>query len=211
MRKPILLILLLVATYPLFSQENSANTTDPYTSQILTERAEKDKEMREDPKSPIPESERSEFSGLYYFPPDPSYRVEARLERFDNPFHFKMKTTTDRLPEYAIYGQVTFRLNGKNLKLNVYQNIELIKKPGNEDYLFIPFNDGTNGKQTYGGGRFLDAAIPEGDTLIIDFNKAYNPYCAYNHKYSCPIPPEENNLPLKIRAGEKKWHSESKP
>jgi uncharacterized protein len=117
-----------------------------------------------------------------------------------------MKTTTERLPEYSIYGSVTFRHKGKSYKLNVYQNIELVKKPGFEKHLFIPFNDETNGNETYGGGRFLDVYENGEDVLLIDFNKAYNPYCAYNHKYSCPIPPEANNLKIKIKAGEKKWH-----
>jgi uncharacterized protein (DUF1684 family) len=117
-----------------------------------------------------------------------------------------MKTTTDRLPEYSLYGSVAFRHKGKDYKLNVYQNIELVKKPGYEKHLFIPFNDETNGNETYGGGRFLDVYENGEQKLLIDFNKAYNPYCAYNHKYSCPIPPESNNLNLKIKAGEKKWH-----
>jgi hypothetical protein len=81
-----------------------------------------------------------------------------------------------------------------------------VKKPGYEKHLFIPFNDRTNGNETYGGGRFLDVYETGTDTLIIDFNLAYNPYCAYNHKYSCPIPPEANNLELKVKAGEKKFH-----
>jgi uncharacterized protein (DUF1684 family) len=88
----------------------------------------------------------------------------------------------------------------------VYQNIELVKKPGYEKHLFIPFNDLTNGKETYGGGRFLDVYENGGKVLIIDFNLAYNPYCAYNHKYSCPVPPESNYLNLKIKAGEKIFH-----
>jgi hypothetical protein len=117
-----------------------------------------------------------------------------------------MKTTTERLPEYSIYGVVTFRHKGKNVTLNVYQNIELVKKPGYEKNLFIPFNDRTNGVETYGGGRFIDITENGADKVIIDFNKAYNPYCAYNHKYSCPIPPEENDLKIKIKAGEKIWH-----
>jgi len=177
-----------------------------YLESILQSREEKNKEFLESAKSPLLEEEKATFKGLNYFPPDSTYRVVARLSRLDNPFHFKMKTTTDRLPEYALYGTVHFTLEGTELQLNVYQNIELKKKPGYENYLFIPFNDPTNDAETYGGGRFLDSGIPEGDTLILDFNKAYNPYCAYNHKYSCPIPPEENTLPVRIPAGEKKWH-----
>ncbi|MCB0475507.1 MAG: DUF1684 domain-containing protein, partial [Flavobacteriaceae bacterium] len=97
----------------------------------------------------------------------------------------------------------TFELNGQSLKLHVYQNQELIKQAEYENHIFIPFTDLSSGNESYGGGRYIDLEIPRGDTLVIDFNKAYNPYCAYNHKYSCPIPPRENSLPVAIHAGVK--------
>ena len=177
-----------------------------YTKEIKKERLVKDKEMISDPKSPLLEEDKVNFEKLNYYKPNATFRKLANFERYDQASRFFMKTTTDRLPEYSIYGLVTFRHKGKNYKLNVYQNIELVKKPGFEKHLFIPFNDETNGKETYGGGRFLDVYENGEDTLIIDFNTSYNPYCAYNHKYSCPIPPEANNLNIKIKAGEKKWH-----
>ncbi len=177
-----------------------------YVKAIKKERAEKDKEMLTDEKSPIEDNEKATFSHLHYFKPRTSFRKVATFERYDQAMHFYMKTTTDRLPEYSLYGKVTFRHKGKEFTLNVYQNIELMKKPGFEKYLFIPFNDKTNGRETYGGGRFLDITETGEEKLLIDFNKAYNPYCAYNHKYSCPIPPESNNLEIKVKAGEKKWH-----
>jgi uncharacterized protein (DUF1684 family) len=177
-----------------------------YAKGIKKERLEKDKEMISDPKSPIPEEEKASFKKLNYYKPGVTFCKLATFERYDQATRFFMKTTTERLPEYSIYGSVTFRHKGKNYKLNVYQNIELVKKPGFEKHLFIPFNDETNGNETYGGGRFLDVYENGEDVLLIDFNKAYNPYCAYNHKYSCPIPPEANNLKIKIKAGEKKWH-----
>jgi uncharacterized protein (DUF1684 family) len=98
---------------------------------------------------------------------------------------------------------VTFNLKGNAYRLNVYQNQDLMKKEGFEDYLFLPFLDDTNGEESYGGGRYIDLGIPEGDEVVIDFNKAYNPYCAYNEKYSCPIVPRENYLDLKVEAGVK--------
>lgn len=177
-----------------------------YVKGIKKERLEKDKEMISDPKSPIPEEYKSTFKKLNYYRLSVSFRKPANFERYDQASRFFMKTTTDRLPEYSIYGSVTFKHKGKSYKLNVYQNIELVKKPGFEKHLFIPFNDETNGNETYGGGRFLDVYENGEDVLLIDFNKAYNPYCAYNHKFSCPIPPEANNLKIKIKAGEKKWH-----
>ena len=114
-----------------------------------------------------------------------------------------MKTTTSRLPVYVKYGEITFTLKGKPHKLNVYQNQDLVKKEGYENYLFLPFLDDTNGDTTYGGGRYIDTRQPEGNTMIVDFNTAYNPYCAYNERYSCPIVPRENYLETKIKAGVK--------
>jgi uncharacterized protein (DUF1684 family) len=177
-----------------------------YIKSIKKERKEKDTEMKNGERSPVKAEEKANFKKLHYYKPRVSYRKEARFERYDQAMHFMMRTTTDRLPEYSVYGKVTFRHNGNEYTLNVYQNIELVKKPGYEKHLFIPFNDETNGSETYGGGRFLDIHENGEDIIIIDFNKAYNPYCAYNPKYSCPIPPESNNLKIKIPAGEKKWH-----
>jgi uncharacterized protein (DUF1684 family) len=115
-----------------------------------------------------------------------------------------MKTSTDRVPAYERYGEVTFELDGKELKLAVYRNKKMLDLSQDTNMLFIPFRDMTSGSETYGGGRYIDCEIPvAGDIIDLDFNKAYNPYCAYNHKYSCVIPPEENRLPVKIEAGEK--------
>ncbi len=177
-----------------------------YIRSLKKERKVKDLEMRSVDNSPIEDNEKANFRKLKYYRPKVSFRKEAMVERFDQATHFLMKTTTERLPEYSHYGIATFRHKGKEYTLTIYQNIELVKKPGYENHLFIPFNDKTNGAETYGGGRFLDITETGEDKLMIDFNKAYNPYCAYNHKYSCPIPPEDNNLQLKIKAGEKKWH-----
>ena len=162
--------------------------------------------MRTDEKSPIPDEEKAIFKKLNYYKPNTEFRKVAVFTRFDQATHFLMKTSTERLPEYSVYGVVNFSHDGKKYSLNIYQNIELVKKPEYEKHLFVPFNDETNGKETYDGGRFLDLSETGADTLVLDFNLAYNPYCAYNHKYSCPIPPQSNNLNIKIEAGEKKWH-----
>ena len=201
----ILAILLLTVSLA-FSQGSTDKDTLNYTEAIKIARQKKDEEFRTDALSAITQEARKDFRGLNYFYPDSSYRVIASLKKYDNPFHFRMKTTTDRLPEYALYGKATFVLKGQEMSLNVYQNVELLKKPGYQNYLFIPFNDSTNGVETYGGGRFIDGENTGRETILLDFNTAYNPYCAYNHKYSCPIPPEENSLPVRIEAGEKKWH-----
>ncbi|WP_116525094.1 DUF1684 domain-containing protein [Seonamhaeicola aphaedonensis] len=151
--------------------------------------------------SPLTDKDRKQFAGLYFFKVDSSYVVRAHFKRTPNEKPFKMKTTTDRLPEYVKYGELSFNLKGKDLKLNIYQNQGLIKEEGYEDYLFLPFLDETNGQESYGGGRYIDVRIPEGDTILINFNEAYNPYCAYNDKYSCPVVPRENYLRVRIEAG----------
>ena len=116
---------------------------------------------------------------------------------------FLMPTTTERKSEEVVYGIAKFLLNGKNHELEIYQNSELILEEGYEDYLFLPFTDMTNGTETYGGGRYLDLRIPEGDTIVLNFNKAYNPYCVYNKKYSCPLVPRQNYLKTRVEAGVK--------
>ena len=154
-------------------------------------------------KSPLKEKDLKNFKGLEFFPFDSIYVVKALLERTPEEKPFKMKTTTNRLPEYVKYGVVKFRLKGNNYQLSIYQNLDLIAKEGYEDYLFLPFLDDTNGEESYGGGRYVEGRIPKGDILEINFNEAYNPYCAYNEKYSCPIVPRENYIPIKVEAGVK--------
>ncbi len=157
-------------------------------------------------KSPLTADDIKLFSTLDFYPIDQKYVVTAQFVRLKNAKVFEMKTTTDRLPKYKKYGTLYFELDGKQLSLNVYQNLDLIKKPEYKEYLFLPFSDLTCGKESYIGGRYIDLRIPEGKTIEIDFNKAYNPYCAYNHKYSCPIVPLENDLDIEINAGVKKFH-----
>lgn len=141
------------------------------------------------------------FKGLEFFPLDEKYIVKAKFIRTPGEEPFEMPTTTERTPVYEKYAEVHFRIDNEDLKLNVYRDTSFVSKPGLEDYLFLPFYDLTNGIETYGGGRYLDFRIPEGDTITIDFNRTYNPYCVYNPKYSCPIPPSENDLDIEIRAG----------
>ena len=155
--------------------------------------------------SPLTKEGLKKFKTLDFFRPNLKYRVKAKLVLDENSNPFGMATSTERRPEYKKYGTAYFEINGNKLTLCLYQNLKLIKKKKYKNHLFLPFNDLTNKKQTYGGGRFIDLEIPEGDKIIIDFNQAYNPYCAYNHKYSCPIPPPENRLDIKIKAGVKAY------
>lgn len=164
---------------------------------------EMNSEYKDASTSPLKEKDLKTFKGLDFFKFDSAYVVTATFTKAVDEQPFQMKTTTDRLPVYVKYGEISFNLKGEVFKLNVYQNQDLITKEGYEDYLFLPFLDDTNGDESYGGGRYIDMRIPEGDTIVVDFNKAYNPYCAYNEKYSCPIVPRENYLDVEVRAGVK--------
>jgi len=153
--------------------------------------------------SPLPDRYRKDFKGLDFFAPDTAYVVEARFERTPDAVPFLLATTTHEKTEEVVYGIAHFKLNGKQHKLEVYQSPELSSTEEYKDYLFLPFLDDTNGNETYGGGRYIDLSIPDGDTILIDFNKAYNPYCVYNKKYSCPLVPRQNYVKTRVEAGVK--------
>lgn len=182
-----------------FGQENQVKEAEEFQQKLNSQY--KDAEH-----SPLLEEDLAHFETLDFYPISKEYIVEATFIRTKKEKVFKMKTSTERTPMYKKYGELHFEIDGKQLKLNVYQNVELSRKPGFKDYLFLPFSDKTNGNDTYIGGRYLDMRIPETKTVIINFNKAYNPYCAYNYKYSCPIVPLENDLDIEIKAGVKKFH-----
>lgn len=143
-----------------------------------------------------------EFEGLDYFAFDSTFQIVAKFTKKKGR-SFEMPTSTDRKPWYKRYGYVDFEFEGASCRLEVYQNLELKQSKKYHDYLFIPFRDATSTKATYGGGRYLDVRIPSDENLLLDFNLAYNPYCAYSYRYSCPIPPEVNTLKININAGEK--------
>ena len=173
----------------------------PQSSKAFQE--ELNKQYGDPEESPLTKKDLKEFKGLPFFPIDNKYKVSASFKKTNNSKPFQMKTTTERLPTYKKFGEASFELEGKNYTLSIYQNLELKEKEEYKDYLFLPFTDATNGNDSYGGGRFLDLKIPDGNTIEIDFNKAYNPYCAYNYAYSCPVPPKENDLNVRIEAGVK--------
>ncbi len=172
-------------------------------SEILTFQKSLNEEFKNPDTSPLTDKYRKDFEELDFFPPDTNYRVVAELMRTPGAIPFMMPTTTDRETKEVVYGIASFVLEGQRFELEIYQNLELINEEGYEDYLFLPFLDATNGEQTYSGGRYIDLAIPSGNTIVINFNKAYNPYCAYNKKYSCPIVPQVNELSTAVLAGVK--------
>ena len=156
--------------------------------------------------SPLLPEDLISFQSLDFYPANAQFFVVAKFIRTENEQPFEMKTTTARKPVYVKYGEAHFSIYGQDFKLNIYRNIELSKKEQYKDYLFLPFSDLTCGNESYIGGRYLDLEIPQADTIVIDFNRSYNPYCAYNPKYSCPKVPLENDLKIEIRAGVKKFH-----
>jgi uncharacterized protein (DUF1684 family) len=156
--------------------------------------------------SPLMAEDLAHFKALDFYPINEKAYVIAQFIRTENEKPFEMPTSTTRKPMYVKYGEARFLLDGKEFKLNLYRNIELSKKEEYKDYLFLPFSDLTSGKESYIGGKYIDLKTPTGDTIAIDFNLSYNPYCAYNYKYSCPKVPLENDLAIEIKAGVKKFH-----
>lgn len=185
------------------ANEKVSTVTSDKVAGILKFQQELNAEFKNPEESPLPDRFRIDFETLDFFEPDTNFIVTATLQRTPDALPFLMPTTTDRKSKEKVYGVVKFMLNGKEHALEIYQSPELIQEKGYEDYLFLPFTDLTNGSQTYGGGRYLDLRIPEGNTITIDFNRAYNPYCAYNRKYSCPLVPAVNNLAVEVLAGVK--------
>lgn len=191
--------LLLLLTINLFAQEDKAQTSQEYQDALNASFADS-------LKSPLTNEDRLQFESLDFFPIDEKYIVQAKFVKVKKQKPFEMATTTSRKPKYIKYGELHFTIDAKKLVLSVYKNIDLSKRKGFEDYLFLPFLDETNGIETYGGGRYIDMKVSKTKEVSIDFNKAYNPYCAYNPEYSCPIVPLENELAVSINAGVKKFH-----
>lgn len=158
-------------------------------------------------KSPLTKKDLREFKGIEFFPIQEKFKVVATLVKTPEAPVFNFPTTTDRVVVYKKYGDVYFSIDDKDLKLAIYKSEEETEEKYRND-LFLPFLDKTNGKTSYGGGRFVDVLTTDeqkNGTIIIDFNKAYNPYCAYNDKYSCPITPRNNFIDIAMEAGVKKY------
>lgn len=183
--------------------EETKQTVSNSVAEILEFQDELNASFRNPKTSPLPDKFRKDFTELDFFEPDTTYQVLARFERTPNAVPFLLDTTTGEKTEEVLYGIAHFELNGKMHQLEIYQTPALLTQEKYKDYLFLPFLDETNGAETYGGGRYIDLTIPEGNTIVIDFNKAYNPYCVYNKKYSCPLVPRQNYLSTTVRAGVK--------
>jgi len=164
-------------------------------------RAEKDDFFRTSHGSPIPRAEAAEFRGLNYFDPDPTLRFEAKLHRYANPESVMVATSKGSRQLFNRVGYFDLTIAVNPASIHAYQSAER-----DDPNLFIPFRDTTSGKESYGAARYLDLPVEHDDEYVVDFNYAYNPYCAYSEDYVCPLPPQENWLKVPIRAGEKKYH-----
>ena len=174
-----------------------------YIIGIKKKRQEKDDSFRRVNGSPLSQAQRDTFKALPYYAPDRAYRLDAQYQGFTKRDTTRMATTGAQPEAYLRWGQATFILDKQEYKLTLYR-----RAFGPDTTLFIPFADRTNGLGSYGGGRYLDAAVPAPDDteITLDFNHAYNPYCAYNNSFVCPLPPAENRLNVEIPAGEKAFH-----
>jgi len=180
---------------------------NPQRERVLDWRKERDDFFRNHDRSPLAAREKRNFRGLKYFPLDPKYVFSGQIERYvfhiDNPkYYATFLTNKGTNKRYLRYGKFRFNLNGKEYAVEIYKSIL-------SDTLFIPFKDLTNGKETYEGGRYIDAEILPGYKMVLDFNTAYHPSCAYNEKFICVLPPRENMLDIPIKAGEKNFKPSS--
>lgn len=176
-------------------------TSGAYARQIAHDRKEKDEAFRYADWSPIDPHARTEFPGLSYLPPDERWRVKAKVTRLKDGGVFDMPTSTGETRRQVRYARLDFETPAGPASLFAYKDAG-----GHHDRsLFLPFRDATSGKETYGAGRYLDLEEPTGNEITLDFNLAYNPYCAYSEAYSCPLPPPENWLKIPVTAGEKNF------
>mgnify|MGYP001416033173 CR=1 FL=1 len=186
---------------------DSTSTDSTYIKENIKYRSELDNSYSNIITSPLKDRDRKKFIGHSFFDVKINYRVVAKIEKTPRARTFKMRTTSNRIHEYVKYGILSFVINGVTLRLSVYQSLSHKESEDYKNYLFLPFKDRTNSHDTYGGGRYIDLEIPKdgNNEVVIDFNKAYNPYCHYNSEYSCPLVPRENHLLIEVRAGAKKY------
>lgn len=182
----------------------NAKDSIAYLKEMVQHRKDINRKFKKDPK-PLTDSDRKKFKELSFFSTSINYYVDGIFTRALHEDTFKMETTTKWRPDFVKYATITFMIDSVEYTLSAYQNVKEAKLEDRKNNLFIPFTDKTNGRETYEGGRYIDSKIPEGERIMFDFNKAYNPWCVYNGRFSCPIPPEENALPIEIKAGEKDY------
>ncbi len=191
------LLIALLAIF-LYIQYFNVDNDEKYIHNIIKERNEKEELFQNSNDSPIIGKN---FKRLNYFEPDVSYKVIAKIEKLNKKDTVLLKTSDKKEIFYIKFARASMKINNKELDLILYKD----PISNNKNNVHLLFNDETNGNETYEGGRYIDLNFKNSKRIEIDFNRAYNPYCVYNIKYSCPIPPIENRIPFKILAGEKKY------
>lgn len=176
---------------------------EDYIRSVQLLRQEKDRFFHHSPDSPIPLELRASSKGLDYFPVDPKYRLQVRLAKYAAPMPIVLATSKGVPRNMVKYGYFEFEIEGRRQRLDAYKSMPAPGHGHSEALLFVPFRDSTSGKETYGAARYLDIPEDSSGEHVLDFNLAYNPYCAYSEDYVCPFPPRENWLTVAIRAGEK--------
>lgn len=193
--------LLLCVKFDLLSSKEEENPMERREEKLKIFREKKDRFFKEDPHSPLKESDRKKFKGLIYYPIDLKYALIGSIEKYPTepkPLYVTLPTNKERGKKYVKYGRFKFKWEGKEYTLHVY-------RPLGGGELFLPFKDKTSETETYPKGRYLYIEPMSAGKVLIDFNRAYNPFCEYSEKYLCPFAPEENWLPIQIRAGEKRF------
>ena len=181
--------------------KRAARAQQSWESEIGEFRKGKDAFYQASEDSPIPRDQRHLFLGLKYFVPAPSLRFDTVLHRYDSPEIVTMSTSKGTQQRFHQIGYFELEINGRTVKVQGYKSAER-----EDNDIFVPFRDATSGKESYGSARYLDLEERSDDHYVVDFNYAYNPYCAYSDDYICPLPPKENWLEVAIRAGEMKYH-----
>ena len=186
-----------------------AACSDPYAAykeSIRTERSDRNQEFLNAQNSPLGEEGKVGFSGLKFFEIDPAWRIEGAFKLHKRAVPFKLPKGDNDSTSMLDYGEVSFSIKGENYTLKVFKPMKTPLQLEQEEYLFIPFGDLTNGSETYENGRYVYPEINDNGSLLLDFNQTVNPYCAYHDKWTCTFPPIENQLNVEIKAGEKKYH-----
>ncbi|MHA6246969.1 DUF1684 domain-containing protein [Pontibacter sp. CAU 1760] len=205
MQRPLRLIIFAGIALVLFYFVNETFFNDDnYIKPLQQEREQKDLSFRSRANSPFPDEERRTFKNLVYFEPSLDYRITATLEKPQQQDTLQIPLTDGTTEAYLRYAIAKFNLEGQPQQLTLYKKVK--QEADEEEQLFLPFTDKTNGFETYGGGRYLDIPFEQGaETVVLDFNRAYSPYCAFNPDYVCPVPPKANHLKVAIPAGEKAY------
>jgi len=201
MNRKYLLVLLFMVSLNCFGQD--------YRTRIAEYRKKYMDDFLTDANSPL---KKDDLPFLRFYDADSTYKVVAKKEILTNAPAFVMPVFSGTGQQYVRYAVLKFILKGKPMQLTVYRSVALTQLPDYKDYLFLPFTDNTNGSDTYSGGRYIDLNAKDfkDNSVVIDFNKAYNPYCAFSGGYACPKPPDENHLEIAIQAGEKLFAGEKK-